>query len=299
MGCDQGPASPADHGSDSLSKVQRQFGRSARDYATSEIHAAGESLGLLLELTAPRGGRLLDVGAGAGHTAMAFAPFVDEVVASDVTEEMLSETKRLAVEREIVNLTTASAAAESLPFADAAFDLVTCRLAFHHFSDQPAAMREMARVLEPGGLLAFTDNVTVADDGAAAHYNRYESIRDPSHNRVLSLPDLLRLLETGAATPGAPTGSTAAKPVESGVDRAMVGGLSRTGLLVESVRRLSKEMEFQKWADRQRVGGRDKERLLEMMRALPPALEPLFRPRWADGTMYFSLWEAVVVARKT
>ena len=42
-----------------------------------------------------------------------------------------------------------------------------------------------------------------------------------------------------------------------------------------------------------------KEKLLEMMRHIPEALQPLFAPRWAEGTMYFSLWEAVIVARRS
>jgi hypothetical protein len=56
-------------------------------------------------------------------------------------------------------------------------------------------------------------------------------------------------------------------------------------------------MEFHQWADRMRVPDTDKEKLLQMMRNIPEALSPLFAPRWADGTLYFSLWEGVVVAR--
>jgi hypothetical protein len=41
-----------------------------------------------------------------------------------------------------------------------------------------------------------------------------------------------------------------------------------------------------------------KAKLLEMMHNIPEALESLFAPRWADDTLYFSLWEAVIVAKK-
>jgi hypothetical protein len=67
---------------------------------------------------------------------------------------------------------------------------------------------------------------------------------------------------------------------------------------VMGTHRLSKEFEFHAWADRQHVSGEAKEKLLAMMRDIPAALEPLFAPRWTNGTMYFSLWEAVMVAEK-
>ena len=71
------------------------------------------------------------------------------------------------------------------------------------------------------------------------------------------------------------------------------------GLSVEATRQLSKEFEFHAWADRQHASDAAKEKLLEMMRNIPEALEPLFAPRWTDSTMYFSLWEVVIVARRS
>jgi ubiquinone/menaquinone biosynthesis C-methylase UbiE len=271
--------------SESHDRVRTQFGRSADAYATSEIHAQGESLGVLLDLLgfthaaaatdrsdqrssgAMADIAALDVATGAGHTAIAISPNVERVVATDITEEMLAKTRELATARGCSNLQTQSAAAEALPFADQSFDLVTCRLAFHHFEDQAKAAAEMARVVKPGGLLGFTDNLTVEDESAARYYNEYEALRDPSHNRVLSLGDLIHVLETA-------------------------------GFIVQTAGRLAKELEFHEWADRQRVADAEKDRLLEKMRNIPPALVPLFAPRWADGTMYFSLWEGVLLARR-
>jgi len=249
-------------------KAQAQFGASADAYATSSIHARGESLALLVELVKPQvGWRALDVGAGAGHTALSFAPYVAHVIASDLTRQMLDKTAELAAERGLANVETRIADAESLPFDDGSFDLVTCRLAFHHFPNSRQAISEFARVLKPGGVLGFTDNIVVPDEAAAGYYNAYEKLRDPSHHWVYPLARLRAMFEDA-------------------------------GLRVMDAHRLSKEFELHAWADRQHVSGEDKEKLLAMMRDIPAALEPLFAPRWTDGTMYFSLWEAVIVAEK-
>jgi SAM-dependent methyltransferase len=255
-------------GDPSKERVKSQFGRSAEAYVVSEVHALGESLGVLVNEVVPAAHwDALDVATGAGHCALAVAPHVRSMLATDLTGPMLATTARLATERGVENLRTQHADAEALPFSDESFDLVTCRLALHHFPHPERAMREITRVLRSGGRLGFTDNVVVHDDAAAARYNAFERLRDPSHHEVLPLARLVTLIE-GA------------------------------GLHVLSTRRLSKEMEFGDWCDRQQVSAPDREKLLSMARDLPPALVPLLAPRWADGTMYFTLWEAVIVAEK-
>ncbi len=251
------------------SKVQAQFGASSDAYAVSDVHAKGESLGLLVEMVQPQATWLaLDVATGAGHTALAFAPHVSRVIATDLTAEMLAKTAQLAAQRGLTNLETRPADAENLPFDEATFDLVTCRLAFHHFPNPRQALAEFARVLKPGGVVGLTDNLTIPDKQAAGYYNAYEKLRDPSHHWVYPLARLQTMFE-------------------------------EAGLTVEQVSpTLTKEFEFHEWADRQHVSPENKAKLLEMMRHLPEALQPLFAPRWAEGTMYFSLWEAVLVAQK-
>jgi len=247
-------------------RVTSRFGESAADYATSEVHAQGESLGVLLELTRPRNEwQMLDVGTGAGHTAIAFAPHVSSVIASDLTPGMLKQAEALAAARGITNVTTQLADAEALPFEDASFDFVTCRMAFHHFQQPESALSEMARVLKPNGALGFTDNYTVGDAPSADFYNRYEIIRDPSHFRVGSLSQL----------------------------RAQ---MTSHGFNITAERQLSKEFEFHAWADRQRVSDDDKAELMQMMRDIPDALRVLMQPRFAARTMYFLLGEVVFVA---
>jgi len=253
---------------DIKARVQTRFGASTDGYATSDIHAKGESLDLLLELVRPRSHwHALDVATGAGHTAHRFAPHVASVVATDLTEGMLTKTAELAAGLGLSNVETHRADAENLPFEVDTFDLLTCRLAFHHFPNPRQALDEFARVLKPGGVIGFTDNITVPDRQAAGYYNAYEKLRDPSHNWVYPLVRLQAMFE-------------------------------QAGLTVETTRQLSKEFEFQAWADRQHVSAADKEKLLEMMGHLPEALIPLFAPRWANDTLYFSLWEVVIVARQ-
>lgn len=250
----------------SLARIQSQFGAAADRYATSEIHAHGDSLRVLLELARPRPEwRVLDVATGAGHTAFAFAPEVAVVTAVDLTDAMVLKTAELAAVKGLNNVRAVAADAAWLPFASHIFDVVTCRLAFHHFPDPTQAIRQCRRVLKQDGVLVLTDNVAVEDPGAAEYYNAYEKLRDPSHHRVYSLPRLREMLTSA-------------------------------GFTIEATRELTKELEFSAWTDRQNVSKVDKDELLAMMRKLPDPLQQLFSPRWADGTLYFSLHEAVILA---
>ena len=90
-------------------------------------------------------------------------------------------------ERGLDNVTVELADAEDLPFEDNTFDLVTCRIAPHHFSNVMAFLREAARVLRANGTLAVVDNIVPDNEAAAAYINATEKRRDPSHARALSL----------------------------------------------------------------------------------------------------------------
>ncbi len=141
-------------------QVRAQFGTHADAYATSKVHAQGASLARLVELVNPQPHwHALDVATAAGHTAFIFAPHVADVVATDITPEMLPVAARVAGEKGITNVTLREADAEDLPFADATFDLVTCRIAPHHFPNISRFLAEAARVLRPGGVLAVVDNI--------------------------------------------------------------------------------------------------------------------------------------------
>lgn len=187
---------------DQKQAVQAQFGPAAANYAVAHVHRGGPDLEAMLPAHELRGGeRVLDVGCGAGHTALAFAPHVASVEALDLTEAMLDQVQRLASERDLRNLTTRQGDVEALPYPDASFDRVTCRLCAHHFPRPARAMAEIARVLRPGGAFLLVDIVSPEDPAQDSFLNAIELLRDPSHVRDLRLSEWLPLLGAAGLSP--------------------------------------------------------------------------------------------------
>jgi ubiquinone/menaquinone biosynthesis C-methylase UbiE len=261
------------------SLVQQQFGAHAAAYATSTVHAKGASLARLVELVRPeRHWHALDIATGAGHTAAAFAPHVAHVIASDITAEMLDEARKLAASKGYANMETATADAQALPFPDAQFDLVTSRIAPHHFPDVGAFVREVERVLKPGGSFALVDNIAADaestpgfSDGdlaqAAVAYNAFEKLRDPSHGRCLGMAEWSDVI-------------------------------SATGLQVTHKERLPKDMEFDPWAVRLGADAPTVEALRATLSGAEGALAAFLKPRMGGSALWFTLDEAILIARK-
>lgn len=158
--------------------------KAAQAYATGE-HKSGRELELVVAFAAPTGDeRVLDIGAGAGHTALALAPYVREVVVTDPVDGMLAAARRVFAEAGFRNAEFLTASAEALPFPEASFEVVTSRLAAHHFEDVPQAMREIARVLRPRGVFIFVDTLAPEDPTSAAFQDEVETMRDPTHRRI-------------------------------------------------------------------------------------------------------------------
>jgi len=164
---------------------QQRFGARSAAYRTSAVHAGGEDLDRLIELVAPQAGKqALDVATGAGHVAVALARCGAAVTACDLTVGMLEEAAaNLAANHVTAELVQADAL--DLPFAAARFDLVTARMAPHHFADPARFIAEVFRVLRPGGCFGLVDQIAPAHTAAAEAVNTFEKLRDPSHNRQL------------------------------------------------------------------------------------------------------------------
>jgi SAM-dependent methyltransferase len=165
--------------------VQTQFGATAAAYVASAGHAAGEDLERLVAWgRALRPRRVLDVATGGGHTALAFAGVAARVTACDLTEPMLAAARGLVRARGATNVDFVAGDVVALPFADSAFDAVTCRIAPHHFADVAGAVRQVQRVLRPGGSFLVQDILGHDDPEAAAFILEVERRRDPSHVRA-------------------------------------------------------------------------------------------------------------------
>ncbi|MCL6522632.1 MAG: methyltransferase domain-containing protein [Firmicutes bacterium] len=181
---------------DQLERVRSFFGAHAEHYAASRSHRSGSDLALLLEaLRLAPGDRALDVATASGNVAFAMAPRVAEVVGLDATPEMGELFRRRLQEEAAANVRFALGDAHALPFPDGSFTVVASRRAAHHFRDLPRALREMRRVLCPGGRLGIAD-MTVPDEPEAAELmNQLEILRDGSHVGARSAEEWRRLLE--------------------------------------------------------------------------------------------------------
>jgi ubiquinone/menaquinone biosynthesis C-methylase UbiE len=175
--------------------VRRQFGAVADAYATSAYHATGADLAALVGAADLRGSeRVLDLGCGAGHASLALAPRAAQVTAVDVTPHMVATATRLAQDRGVSNITIQLADVAHLPFDDSRFDLVTSRVAAHHFAEPRGAMAEAFRVLKPHGRLLLIDAVAPEDAALDTFLNCIELLRDASHVRDWRQSEWLTML---------------------------------------------------------------------------------------------------------
>jgi ubiquinone/menaquinone biosynthesis C-methylase UbiE len=134
----------------------------AQAYRESPTHAAGDDLDLVVAWCEPGPGvTVLDVATGGGHVARRLREAGANVVTVDTAPGMEPD---------------AIAPADHLPFADASFDAVACRIAAHHFPDVLAAVREMARVARHR--VVICDNTFTSESAEEA-----DRLRDPSHVR--------------------------------------------------------------------------------------------------------------------
>jgi len=245
--------------------VQEQFGKTAASYLTSTPHALGKSLERLVTLTSPqKSWHALDVATGGGHVAYTFAPHVARVWATDITQEMLDLVKTEAQKRGLKNVRTAYAKAEALPFDDESLDLVTCRIAPHHFDSIPEFLVEVHRVLKPNTIFAVVDNI-VPEGSVGDYVNAFERFRDPSHLRAWTMEEWRVALKNH-------------------------------GFAITHEEQLYKKMEFKSWASRHDAT------MLALLRAMlvqvTPDVKATLEPQGAGADLTFRLCEGLFITNR-
>jgi SAM-dependent methyltransferase len=182
----------------------------AEAYRQSDAHRRGRDLELFAEWA--EGETALDVATGGGHVARRLR----EVGLNVVTIDPAPGMKPDVVSR-----------AEEIPFADASFDVVACRVAAHHFQDPSAALKEMARVSR--SLVLVADNLFLGEAGEEA-----DRLRDPTHVRNYSEEEWRRFFD------------------EAGLD-------------VEAFEREDKRIELEPWLERAGCTGEEATRVRELL----------------------------------
>ena len=175
--------------------VVEQFGKKAREYVESRGHAQGLDLQRIIEWTHPeKGWKALDIATGGGHVARTLYPHVGLVIATDLTWNMLTAAREANVKAGADDVIYLTADAENLPFLDETFDIVTCRIAPHHFTDKGAFVREVSRVLKSKGIFIMIDNVVPGDTELGMLMNTFEKMRDRSHVECASVEEWKSML---------------------------------------------------------------------------------------------------------
>jgi ubiquinone/menaquinone biosynthesis C-methylase UbiE len=247
-------------------KVQQQFGSVAAAYVTSAGHAGGDDLDRLLAWgRALRPRRVLDVATGAGHTALAFAGLGARVTAFDLTEPMLRTARAFLAERGADDVRFVAGDVEALPFRPGTFDVVTCRIAAHHFANVGPAVRQIAATVRPGGSFLVQDILGHDDASASAFITEVERRRDPSHVRAY------RAVEWKALLKGA-------------------------GLTVMDEAILEKGRPWDDWTTRTRMSAEGRADLERFVRAAPPAVREAFAFK-LDGDRVDSFTDRMILLR--
>jgi ubiquinone/menaquinone biosynthesis C-methylase UbiE len=174
---------------------------------------------------------------------------------------MLDLVKAEAQKRGLHNIRTAYAKAEALPFEDESFDLVTCRIAPHHFDSIPEFLGEVRRVLKPDGVFAVVDNVVPA--GSVGDYvNAFERFRDPSHLRAWTMDEWRAALQ-------------------------------KNRFAIAHEEQLYKKMEFKSWASRH--DDTMQALLRAMLAQVTPEVKTTLDPQGSEADLTFRLCEGLFV----
>jgi ubiquinone/menaquinone biosynthesis C-methylase UbiE len=182
---------------DNLEQVREEFARQAEVMSTAPAFSAAYAIERTVQAaSATKETRVLDVGCGPGIVVEALAREAREVVAFDLTPEMIAAARKRCEQARLGNVRYTVGRADALPFESGSFDVVVSRLLLHHLADPLPALSEMVRVLRAHGRLVLAD-VTCSEDAREAElHNALEVLRDPTHVQMRPVSELRRALES-------------------------------------------------------------------------------------------------------
>jgi len=186
---------------DQLERVKAEFTRQADQFAAARAVTDAQLTKRFVEAVgAAAQGVILDVACGPGIVSAALAVRAREVIALDITPEMLRKARQRCADAGLDNVTFREGSATDLPFAEGSVDGVVTRLSLHHFPEPRRALDEMFRVLRSGGTFVFADIVSSEQPEESALHNAIEVLRDPSHVRMLPAAELASLVAAAGFT---------------------------------------------------------------------------------------------------
>lgn len=212
-----------------------------------------KELQTLVEWAEPvRGVRALDIATYGADVALALAACGADLTLVDGDPRTLSATCGL-LDAHGHSAAPVVAEAHEMPFGAAEFDLVTCRVAAHHFADHAAFFAEVERVLTPGGRFAFQDHALPEHTAAGVFVDSFERLRDPSHVRARTVAEWVAAVEAA-------------------------------GLVVERHEVVDRRHDFFEWCARRDCDVETMAALTAHARRLPRMAAEWLSPEWRDDT---------------
>jgi ubiquinone/menaquinone biosynthesis C-methylase UbiE len=248
--------------------VQEEFSKQAPKFGEKGLTLSSQDiLAWIVDfLSLEKEFRVLDVAAGTGHLSRAIAPHVQEVIAIDITPEMLAQAREETARTTLTNnITFEEGNAERLPFETNHFDLVASRLSIHHFEKPMIQLQEMVRVCKPNHRVAIIDLLAPENEKIAKTYNHLERLRDPSHTVALSKTEMTKLL-------------------------------ADAGLVVERIETRDVEVDFERWVQMTRTKSATIELLKEeLIKDINDGLKTGMRPFLESGSLKFlQVWSIII-----